>query len=183
MKEVALSRWRSRDCRDAVPTEASANFPGILEAGMDDLSESTLCWSVVGCGHDLGRGVLFSQGSLLKAVLLSFQHLQGEGVLCSWSSISVVRHHVHSSLTSANHWTKHHVWIVRFNFHKIPLKQTPSAFPLLQMGRWGIKSLKSLPLMKEQRNWYSHPGSVTWICSLYWFGVYKSCLGFPQQSL
>ena len=78
MKEVALSRWRSRDYRDAVPTEASANFPGILEAGMDDLSESTLCWSVVGCGHDLGRGVLFSQGSLLKAVLLSFQHLQGE---------------------------------------------------------------------------------------------------------
>ena len=39
MKEVALSRWRSRDCRDAVPTEASANFPGIPEAGMDDLSE------------------------------------------------------------------------------------------------------------------------------------------------
>lgn len=39
MKEVALGRWRSRDHRDAVPTEASASFLGILEAGMDGLSE------------------------------------------------------------------------------------------------------------------------------------------------
>lgn len=51
------------------------NCPQLEQAGRASLP---LCWSVVGCRHDLGRGVFINQSNPFKAVLLAFQHLEGE---------------------------------------------------------------------------------------------------------
>lgn len=107
----------------------------------------------------LGEGFLLPRQSSRAGgwVRAAFQGLEGRrGALCSWRRIREVHHSAHHSQLVPVTWCNT-VYAPSFWTLTNACEVGTVRVPILWTGKWGITTLKNLPLFTEQQNWHSHP--------------------------